>query len=96
MILEISLGLLLCHRVAQIVDSTDWFVLNIYFSYPSTLISMAKRNSANKSLQICRTARDMLGANGIVDEFGVIRHVLNLESVNTYEGHVTIKYFRDL
>ncbi|HXV74337.1 MAG TPA: acyl-CoA dehydrogenase family protein, partial [Sphingomonadales bacterium] len=45
-----------------------------------------KRNSCGKALAIAREARDMLGANGIVDEFHVIRHVLNLETVNTYEG----------
>jgi glutaryl-CoA dehydrogenase len=45
-----------------------------------------KRNSAGKALDIARTARDMLGANGVSDEFHVIRHVMNLEAVNTYEG----------
>jgi glutaryl-CoA dehydrogenase len=48
--------------------------------------SMLKRNSAGKALEIARIARDMLGANGLVDEFGVIRHLVNLEVVNTYEG----------
>ena len=47
---------------------------------------MLKRNSAGKALDIARVARDMLGGNGIVDEFGVIRHLVNLEVVNTYEG----------
>ncbi|MBK8212063.1 MAG: acyl-CoA dehydrogenase [Rhodospirillales bacterium] len=50
------------------------------------LISLVKRNSCGKALDIARVARDMHGANGIMDEFHVIRHVLNLESVNTYEG----------
>ncbi|HEY5550749.1 MAG TPA: acyl-CoA dehydrogenase [Opitutaceae bacterium] len=50
------------------------------------LISMLKRNSAGKSLEIARVARDMHGGNGIADEYHVIRHVMNLESVNTYEG----------
>jgi glutaryl-CoA dehydrogenase len=45
-----------------------------------------KRNSGGKALDIARTARDMLGGNGISDEYGVIRHVVNLEVVNTYEG----------
>jgi glutaryl-CoA dehydrogenase len=45
-----------------------------------------KRNSCGKSLEIARMARDMLGGNGISDEYGVIRHMLNLEVVNTYEG----------
>jgi glutaryl-CoA dehydrogenase len=50
------------------------------------MISMIKRNSTGKSLEIARVARDILGGNGISDEFHVIRHVMNLESVNTYEG----------
>ena len=55
-------------------------------SATSELISMLKRNSCGKALDIARTARDMLGGNGIQDEYGVIRHVVNLEVVNTYEG----------
>lgn len=50
------------------------------------MISMIKRNNAGKSLEIARIARDMLGGNGISDEYHVIRHVMNLEAVNTYEG----------
>ncbi|MGH6676902.1 MAG: acyl-CoA dehydrogenase family protein, partial [Xanthobacteraceae bacterium] len=50
------------------------------------LISLCKRNSCGKSLEVARLARDMHGANGIVDEYHVIRHVMNLETVNTYEG----------
>ena len=50
------------------------------------ITSIMKRNSCGKALDIARTARDMLGGNGISDEFGVIRHVVNLEVVNTYEG----------
>jgi glutaryl-CoA dehydrogenase len=50
------------------------------------ITSIMKRNSCGKSLDIARMARDMLGGNGISDEFGVIRHVVNLEVVNTYEG----------
>jgi glutaryl-CoA dehydrogenase len=50
------------------------------------MISLVKRNSCKKSLEIARLARDMLGGNGIVDEYHVIRHVMNLETVNTYEG----------
>ena len=49
-------------------------------------ISLAKRNSCGKALEIARTARDMHGGNGVSDEYGVIRHVMNLEAVNTYEG----------
>lgn len=58
------------------------------------MISMLKRNSCGKALDIARQARDMLGGNGIADEYHVIRHVMNLEAVNTYEGqwidHVSI------
>jgi glutaryl-CoA dehydrogenase len=50
------------------------------------ITSIMKRNSCGKSLDVARTARDMLGGNGISDEYGVIRHVVNLEVVNTYEG----------
>lgn len=50
------------------------------------MISMLKRNSCGKALDIARQARDMLGGNGIADEYHIIRHVMNLESVNTYEG----------
>jgi glutaryl-CoA dehydrogenase len=50
------------------------------------MISLIKRNSCVKSLDIARKARDMLGGNGIVDEYHIIRHVMNLETVNTYEG----------
>jgi glutaryl-CoA dehydrogenase len=54
------------------------------------MISMVKRNSCVKSLDIARKARDMLGGNGIVDEYHVIRHMVNLETVNTYEGTADI------
>lgn len=50
------------------------------------MISMIKKNSAKKALEIARNARDMLGGNGISDEYHVIRHMMNLESVVTYEG----------
>lgn len=50
------------------------------------MISIIKRNSCRKALQIARNARDMLGGNGIVDEYHIIRHMVNLETVNTYEG----------
>lgn len=55
------------------------------------MICMIKRNSAGKAIEIARSARDMLGGNGISDEYHVIRHVMNLESVNTYEGKRKIK-----
>jgi glutaryl-CoA dehydrogenase len=54
------------------------------------MISMLKRNSCGKSLDIARQARDMLGGNGIADEYHIIRHVMNLEAVNTYEGEEKI------
>ena len=50
------------------------------------MISVMKRNNCGKALAIARDARDMLGGNGIVDEYHVIRHLANLETVNTYEG----------
>lgn len=50
------------------------------------LVSLLKRNNAGKSLDVARVARDMLGGNGVADEYHVIRHVMNLEAVNTYEG----------
>ncbi len=74
---EISIGLQACHRVGQLKDANR--------AAPE-LISLIKRNSAGKALEIARISRDILGANGVSDEYGVIRHVLNLESVNTYEG----------
>jgi glutaryl-CoA dehydrogenase len=49
-------------------------------------ISLLKRNNCGKALDIARVARDMHGGNGVSDEYGVIRHVMNLEAVNTYEG----------
>jgi glutaryl-CoA dehydrogenase len=53
---------------------------------PVELISLLKRNNCGKALDVARQSRDMHGGNGISDEFGVIRHVMNLEAVNTYEG----------
>ena len=50
------------------------------------MISLVKRNNAGKALDIARAARDMHGGNGIADEFHVMRHLCNLETVNTYEG----------
>ena len=74
---EISLGLLSCLRVAQQLDSGNCPVENI---------SLIKRNSCGKALHIARMARDMHGANGISDEYHVMRHMVNLETVNSYEG----------
>lgn len=50
------------------------------------MVSLIKRNSCGKALEMARVARDMLGGNGISDEYHIIRHVMNLEAVNTYEG----------
>ena len=50
------------------------------------MVSMIKRNNAGKALDIARVSRDILGANGVSDEYHIIRHVMNLEAVNTYEG----------
>jgi glutaryl-CoA dehydrogenase len=74
---EIALGLQGCLRLGRLRDEGR--------AAPE-ITSIMKRNSCGKALDIARTARDMHGGNGIVDEFHVIRHVLNLESVNTYEG----------
>lgn len=74
---DIAIGLQACLRVGRLKDENR--------AAPE-MISIIKRNSAVKSLEIARTARDMLGGNGISDEYHVIRHVMNLETVNTYEG----------
>lgn len=74
---EIALGLQSVLRVARLLDE--------HRATPE-MISLVKRNSCGKSLDIARVARDMHGGNGIADEYHVIRHVLNLEAVNTYEG----------
>jgi len=74
---EIALGLQGCLRLGRMKEEGTASV---------ELTSLLKRNSCGKALDIARTARDMMGANGIVDEFGVIRHMVNLEVVNTYEG----------
>ncbi|MBL8396747.1 MAG: acyl-CoA dehydrogenase, partial [Candidatus Accumulibacter sp.] len=74
---EIALGLQGCLRLGRMKDEGTASV---------EITSMLKRNSCGKALDVARTARDMLGGNGISDEFGVIRHLVNLEVVNTYEG----------
>jgi glutaryl-CoA dehydrogenase len=74
---EIALGLQGCLRLGRMKDEGTASV---------EITSIMKRNSCGKALDIARSARDMLGGNGISDEFGVIRHVVNLEVVNTYEG----------
>ncbi|HEX6297655.1 MAG TPA: acyl-CoA dehydrogenase [Burkholderiales bacterium] len=74
---EIALGLQGCLRLGRMKDEG---------TASPEITSILKRNSCGKALEIARVARDMLGGNGISDEFGVIRHVVNLEVVNTYEG----------
>ncbi len=74
---EITLGLQSCLRVGRLRDENR--------AAPE-MISLIKRNSCGKALDIARVARDMHGGNGISDEYHVIRHVMNLEAVNTYEG----------
>jgi len=74
---DISLGLQGCLRAGQLMDDSN---------ISPELISLIKRNSCSKALNIARKARDMLGGNGISDEYPVMRHMMNLETVNTYEG----------
>ena len=74
---EIAIGLQACLRVGRLLDAGRGM---------AEAISLIKRNSSGKALEIARAARDIHGANGIADEFHVIRHVMNLEAVNTYEG----------
>ena len=74
---EISLGLQGCLRIGRLLDEDR---------LPVESISLMKRNNCGKALDIARMARDMHGGNGISDEYHVIRHVMNLETVNTYEG----------
>jgi glutaryl-CoA dehydrogenase len=74
---EITLGLIACLRLGRLKDEDRC---------PPEAISMLKRNNCGKALDVARLARDMHGGNGISDEYHVIRHVMNLETVNTYEG----------
>jgi glutaryl-CoA dehydrogenase len=77
MMTEITLGLQGCLRVGRLMDEGR--------AAPE-MVSLIKRNSCGKALDVARAARDMHGGNGIADEFHVIRHMINLETVNTYEG----------
>jgi glutaryl-CoA dehydrogenase len=77
MVSEITLGLQGCLRLGRMKEDGH---------PPVELTSLVKRNSCGKALDIARAARDMLGGNGISDEYGVARHLVNLEVVNTYEG----------
>ena len=74
---EIALGLQAALRVGRLMDENE---------ADANMISLIKRNNASKCLEIARNARDILGGNGISDEYHVIRHMLNLETVKTYEG----------
>jgi len=74
---EITLGLAAAHRLGQMMDQ---------HRAPPEAISLLKRNNCGKALDIARLSRDMLGGNGIADDYHVIRHMMNLEAVNTYEG----------
>ena len=77
MMTEATLGLHAVHRVAQLKDQG---------MLAPEMISIVKRNNCGKALDIARLARDMMGGNGLVDEYHVMRHAANLETVNTYEG----------
>ena len=77
MLTEINLALFSCLQVGRLMDEGN---------LAPEMISLIKRNSCGKSLHIAREARDMLGGNGIVDEYHIVRHMCNLEAVNTYEG----------
>ncbi|KAG0329956.1 hypothetical protein BGZ99_009400 [Dissophora globulifera] len=74
---EIAIGLQACLQVGRLKDAGK---------IAPEMVSMIKRNSCGKALDIARSSRDMLGGNGISDEYHIIRHVMNLEAVNTYEG----------
>jgi glutaryl-CoA dehydrogenase len=74
---DITLGLQGCLAMGRLMDADNC---------PVELVSLMKRNNSGKALDIARVARDMHGGNGISDEFHVIRHMMNLEAVNTYEG----------
>ncbi|XP_023239650.1 glutaryl-CoA dehydrogenase, mitochondrial-like [Centruroides sculpturatus] len=77
MLTEIALGFQACLQVGRLKDQGK---------FSPEMVSILKRNCCGKSLEIARTARDILGGNGISDEYHVIRHMMNLEAVNTYEG----------
>jgi glutaryl-CoA dehydrogenase len=74
---EITLGLQGALRIGRMMDDDNC---------PVEVISLMKRNNCGKALDVARMARDMHGGNGISDEYHVIRHSMNLETVNTYEG----------
>jgi glutaryl-CoA dehydrogenase len=77
MVTEYNLALNACYTITKYVDEDD---------FTPEMISFIKRNSCQKSLNIARMCRDMLGGNGISEEYEIFRHLTNLETVNTYEG----------
>ena len=77
MLTEIALGLQASLRVGRLMDEGNW---------SPDMVSIVKRNNVGKALNIARVSRDMHGGNGISEEYQVIRHMVNLETVNTYEG----------
>ena len=77
MLTEITKAQLLALRVAQIKDQGQLH---------HAMVSLAKRNNVDIALEVARAARDLLGANGIVDDYQAMRHMVNLETVRTYEG----------
>ncbi|WP_311945803.1 acyl-CoA dehydrogenase [Halomonas piscis] len=74
---DVTLGLQAALQVGRLMDSGNW---------APEMVSLVKRNNCGKALESARQSRDMHGGNGVSDEYGVIRHMVNLESVNTYEG----------
>ena len=74
---EITLGLAGCLQAGRLMEEGR---------LAAETISLLKRNNAGKALDIARAARDMHGGNGVADDYHVVRHMLNLEAVNTYEG----------
>jgi glutaryl-CoA dehydrogenase len=74
---EITLGLQAALRVGRLIDDEEMI---------PEMISLIKRNNCGKALEVARLARDMHGGNGVIDEYHVVRHSMNLEAVNTYEG----------
>mmetsp|Transcript_10683 Transcript_10683/g.39921 ORF Transcript_10683/g.39921 Transcript_10683/m.39921 type:complete len:415 (-) Transcript_10683:177-1421(-) len=81
MLTDINMGLLACERVGRLIQKKD---------FAPEQISMIKRNNCQKALEIARICRDMHGGNGIMDDYHVIRHAMNLETTNTYEGTYNI------
>jgi glutaryl-CoA dehydrogenase len=75
--IEINLGLAACNLTAKAMDKNKDII---------NALSIIKRNNCKKSLEIVRNCRDMLGANGLIEDYHIMRHLVNLETVKTYEG----------